>query len=291
MVSPSKTLTISAGTQIYSHADAPILVKGTLRANGDSNNRISFQCDRLDDPYSKYPGSWPGIYFLDQSDKSVLNFTIIKNAYQGVIVINPSPGSGPKLTLNQCIIDNISAEGILASNTSVTAISSLISNCGANVSISSGGTYKFNQCTIVSYDNDYVSHKIPAVNVSNNDGSKAFDLNCAFNNSIIYGQGGLVENEISVNQMSGASFQLHFDNVANKLTKSLNNANVVFNNNISLLHNTPAFVSLDYSNHSYDFHLQDTSVCLNAGNTTNRSNYDLDGHPWSTIPSVGCYNH
>ena len=60
---PSKTLTIEAGTQIYAHADAAIQVYGTIIANGDNINRICFQCDRLDDPYSKYSGSWPGIYF------------------------------------------------------------------------------------------------------------------------------------------------------------------------------------------------------------------------------------
>ena len=290
---PSKTLTIAAGTQIYAHADAAIQVYGTLKANGDSTKRISFQCDRLDDPYSKYPGSWPGIYFLDQSDNSVLNFTNIKNAYQGVIVNNPSLSNGTKLTLNQCIIDNISAEGILASNTSVTVVSSLISNCGTNVSIVSGGTYLFNQCTIVSYDNDYISHKIPVVNVSNNDGTNTYLLKCIFNNSIIYGQGGLVDNEIGVNQMKGnAGFILNFDNVFYKLKKPLNNANVLFDTSTEFGFHTPAFVSLDFSNHLYDFHLQDSSVCLSVpANQNYLSNYDLSGNVWGTPQSIGCYNH
>jgi len=292
-VLPFKTLTIAAGTQIYAHADAAIQVYGTLIANGDSTKRISFQCDRLDDPYSKYPGSWPGIYFLDQSDNSVLTFTNIRNAYQGVIVNNPSLSNGTKLTLNQCIIDNISAEGILATNTSVTAVSSLISNCGTNVSITLGGTYKFNQCTIVSYDNDYVSHKIPVVNVSNNDGTKVYNLNCIFNNSIIYGQGGLVDNEIGVNLMSSNPvYVLNFNNVAYKLLKGLNNANIKFDSCLPLIFNTPAFVSLDFSNHLYDYHLQDSSVCLTVTSNQNYpSNYDLNGNVWSTPQSIGCYNH
>ena len=289
---PSKTLIIDAGTQIYAHADAAIQVFGTLIANGDSTKRISFQCDRLDDPYSKYPGSWPGIYFLDQSDKNVLNFTSIRNAYQGVIVNNPSLSHSAKLTLNQCIIDNISTEGILANNTSVNAVNSLISNCGSNVSITSGGTYTFNQCTIVSYDNDYVAHKIPVVNVSNNDGTKVNNLDCKFYNSIIYGQGGLVDYEISVNQMTGGTFTFNFNNVAYKLPKSLHNSNVNFNNSTEFGFHTPAFVSLDFGNHLYDFHLQDSSVCLTVPvNPLYPSSYDLNGNVWSTPPTIGCYNH
>ena len=288
-VLPNVTLTLDAGTSIYSHADAAFQILGTLRSNGTYDKTVNFLCDRLDIPYSKFPGSWPGIYFYDQSDSSVLNYTNIRNAYQGVVVKNASPHT--KLTLNQCIIDNISAEGIMATNSSVTATACLISNCGNNIAISLGGKYFFNQCTIVTYDNDYISHKIPVVNVSNNDGTTANFLNCTFNNSIIYGLGGLVENEIGVSQMTGPSFTLNFTNVFYKMKKPLTNANVKFINSTEFQYNTPAFDSLDYSNHVYSFHLKDTSICLNKGNQLYNVDADLDGNAFDTPYTVGCYNH
>ena len=287
-VMPNTTLTINPGASLYFHADAAAQVFGTLKSNGEANNTVNFLCDRLDVPYSKYPGSWPGVYFNDLSDNNVLNYTNIKNAYQGVIVSKSS--SPAKLTLNQCIIDNISAEGILVSNSSVSATNCLISNCGTNISIQSGGNCFFNQCTIVSYDNDYVAHKIPVVSISDNDGTTADTLRCIFNNSIIYGSGGLVENEIGVNQ-KGSKFTLSFNNVLYK-QKKFSNGNIVFNSSAAFGGSTPAFVSIDLSNHVYDFHLQDTSICLGKGNAAYTTLIDLEGNTRNTSPyNIGCYNH
>ncbi len=286
-VLPNVTLNLNKGTSLYFHADAAPQIFGTLIAKGDSNNRVSFLCDRLDIPYSKYPGSWPGIYFNDSSKNNVLTFTNIKNAYQGVIVTKSSDPA--KLTLNQCIIDNISAEGILATNSSVKATNCLISNCGTNVSIQQGGNYVFNQCTIATYDNDYVSHKIPVVSISDNDGTTPYQLKCTFNNSIIYGSGGLVENEIGVSQ-KGSNLSLSFNNVYYK-QKKFTNANIVFAASAEFGGSTPAFASIDLSNHIYDFHIQDSSVCKGKGNATYSVNIDLDGKTRTTPYDIGCYNH
>jgi len=289
-VMPNVTLTINPGTAIYSHADAPIEIYGTLRAMGDSNNRISFQCDRLDNPYNTYPGSWPGIFIYDQSDTSVMNFTNINNAYQGIVVTGTAPHAHTMLTLNECIINNISAEGILGTSASITAVSCLFSNCGTNVSITSGGNYFFNQCTIVSYDNSYVAHKIPVVSISNNDGTNPNSLTCIFNNSIVYGEGGLVNDEISVSQIAGPAFNVNFYNVFYKLKDNLNNGNVIFNN-ACIRNQIPAFMNIDLGNNIYDFHLQDTSACIAAGNSNFTSPYDINGRNWGSSYDIGCYSH
>ena len=287
-VLPNVTLSINSGTSLYFHADAAVQIFGTLIANGDSNNRVNFQCDRLDIPYSKYPGSWPGIYFNDSSKNNVLTYANIKNAYQGVIVSKSTLPN--KLTLNQCIIDNISAEGILASNSTISATNCLISNCGTNISIQQGGYYDFNQCTIASYDNDYVAHKIPVVSISDNDGTNPFALNCTFNNSIIYGYGGLVDNEIGLNLNGGLNSKLYFNNVLYR-QKKFSNANIYFTGSAEFGGSTPAFVSIDLSNHVYDFHLQDTSICKGYGNATYPVNIDLDGKTRTLPNDIGCYKY
>jgi hypothetical protein len=66
LVNTNQTLTINKGCRIYVHADAPIVVNGTLLVNGlkDTADRVYFQGDRLDDLYKDYPASWPGIFFL-----------------------------------------------------------------------------------------------------------------------------------------------------------------------------------------------------------------------------------
>ena len=285
-VNKNVTLTLNKGTAIYAHADAPVIINGTLRSLGDSNNRVSFQCDRLDNPYSVYPGSWPGIYFMDNSDSSVLNYTNILNAYQGVIVNKNSPHV--KLTLNQCRIDNISADGIIATNTSVNATNCIISNCGNNVTINSGGNYNFNQCTIVSYDNSYVSHKFPVVNISNNDGTTSYNLTGNFNNCILYGEGGLTSDEIAINKTGTSPFNLSFNNV---FYKTLNNnlSAATFSNCIRYQYNKPAFKLVDNSNILYDFHLQDSSVCKAAGNSIMPVLLNYEGHIRTTPYDLGAY--
>ena len=85
-VDTTATLTIPAGCRLYFHADAPLLVDGTLLVTGNKydSTKVWFQGDRLDEPYSDYPGSWPGIYFRSTSVNNSLQFAVrIKNALPG----------------------------------------------------------------------------------------------------------------------------------------------------------------------------------------------------------------
>ncbi len=101
-IEPGVKLTIDAGCRIYSHANAPFIVNGSLQINGDSTSRVTFAGDRLDPDYNDLPGSWPGVYFSNTSTANVLNYTTIKNAYQGII---SEGGTNDKITLNQCKIE------------------------------------------------------------------------------------------------------------------------------------------------------------------------------------------
>ncbi|RYY68391.1 MAG: hypothetical protein EOO13_12465, partial [Chitinophagaceae bacterium] len=71
-VAAGATLTIQPGTKIYAHANAPIIIDGTLNATGTANNKISFAGDRLDAPYKDYPAGWPGIIFRSSSINNYL---------------------------------------------------------------------------------------------------------------------------------------------------------------------------------------------------------------------------
>src|SRR6185295_3616035 len=133
-VATNQVLTIEKGSRIYVHADAPIIVDGTLRVNGekDTMDRVYFNGDRLDEPYKDFPASWPGLFFRTDSKDNVLNYAVIRNAYQSIAMENPSPNLKPKLVLNECVIDNSYDAGIIALNSSITATNCLVSNCGKN---------------------------------------------------------------------------------------------------------------------------------------------------------------
>ncbi|HEU4608294.1 MAG TPA: hypothetical protein VFS31_09310, partial [Chitinophagaceae bacterium] len=131
-VDTDATLTIEEGCRVYVHADAPFVVDGTLQVNGDKydSTRVIFRGDRLDDPYRDFPAGWPGIYFREESKDNVLRYAIIKNAYQGLVAIGASVNANPKLTLEQCMVDNCYDAGVFGLGTSISASNCLISNSG-----------------------------------------------------------------------------------------------------------------------------------------------------------------
>lgn len=287
-VNDGKTLTINKGTKVYLHADAPMLVNGTLKAIGEKydSTRISFQSDRIDVPYKDYPGAWPGIYFTQNSSNNVMQYCIIKNAYQGTIA--QSPAASTKLTLNECILDNIYDVAIGGNNSSIAARNCLISNCGYNLYVTSGGTYSFNHCTFVTIGNSYIDHKNSAVTLSNtNSSNQTNPLTVAIQNSIIYGEGGLVNDEITLAKNTSAAFNVSLTNVLYK-TKADISANATITN--SLKNELPIFDSIDVGKRYFNFRLKATSPCINKGITTGVLT-DLDGNARivGNLPDIGCY--
>ncbi len=290
-VNEGRKLTINEGTKIYLNANAPIIVNGTLQAIGKKfdSTKIVFQGNRLDEPYKGFPGSWPGIYFNEKSVNNVLQYCVIKNAYQGVILQSPATNASPKVILQECIFDNIYDVAIGAVNSSIAARNCLVSNCGNNLFILSGGNYNFNHCTFVSIGNSYVEHKNPAAFVSNSNSTNQTNvLNCSFTNSIIYGEGGLVDDEITISRNVATAFNLSLTNVLYKVKNDISPSVATISN--SLKNILPLFDSIDNGKRVYNFRLKPTSPCINKGITT-ALNIDLDGNPRPVgiLPDLGCY--
>jgi hypothetical protein len=289
-IDSSKTLTIAKGTRVYFHADAPMIVKGTLKAIGEKydSTRIKFTGDRLDIPYNDFPGSWPGIYFDNSSINNVMQYCVVKNAYQGTIVQNPASNSNPKLTLQECIIDNIYDVAVGGTNTSIDARNCLISNCGYNIYLTAGGNYNFNHCTVTSYGSNYLQHKNAVLTVNNIvTASISNTLSATFKNSIFYGEGGLAEDEILVTKQGTTPFTVTFDNVLYKM-KNTDPAAATFTGN-KLKNITPSFDSISTGNHYYNFRLNANSTVINKGSYTGLG-FDLDGNNRNVgLPDLGCY--
>ena len=287
-VDSNVTLTINKGCKIYCHANAPFIVNGTLRVNGEKydSTRVTFSGDRLDPGYNDLPASWPGIYFTQSSTNNVLSYAIIKNAYQGIIA-GPASNVSTKITLNQCIIDNIYDAGIISVASSIKAVNCLITNCGSNILIAGGGNYSFDHCTAASYANVYVDHKNSVLSVTNAYENQTFALAAHFRNCIFYGEGGIVENEVTVEKKASAyAFDVTFQNV---LYKNKNNtADPLFANSIK--NQLPQFDSIDAGRRIFDFHLKPNSPAIDTGIVTGVL-IDLDGKTRGTLnlPDLGCY--
>ncbi len=293
LIDSNAVLTIQEGTKIYLHPDAPFLVDGTLITKGTKDQRIVFAGDRLDPDYVDFPASWPGIYFRGSSKKNNLNFTVIKNAYQGIVAQDLSLNAVPKVTISQCIIDNIYDAGVLGINTNISADNCLISNCGKNILLSLGGDYSFVHCTVASYSNFFIDHKNPVLQISNStdqdNTTLTAPLSATFTNCIFWGEGGPVENEISITKEPTASpFSIRFDNVLYKL-KDADPADAIFSGNI-LKNIDPLFDSINVSRNYYDFHFKKdpSAPAIDMGSVTSFKR-DLDDSLRTGLPDLGCY--
>ncbi len=284
-IPPASSLTINEGCRIYMHANAPILVNGTLLVQGKDSNLVSFQGDRLDRGYKNLPASWPGIVFGETSHSNELSFAIFKNAYQALTVLGPSPNTDPKLKLAQCILDNIYDTGIRSVASEIEAVNCLISNCGVNLSIEGGGSYKFTHCTITSYNTIYTNHTRPMISISDSyeqvTGKPTY---VKFQNAIIWGDGNIVDNEIVTEKKGNSPFEVILDH---SLFGNQTQISLIEEIN-SIVNQNPVFDSIDVNRRFFDFRLKANSPAIKAGTPTDIT-IDLLNKPRTGNPDLGCY--
>ncbi|MBR5689060.1 MAG: right-handed parallel beta-helix repeat-containing protein, partial [Prevotella sp.] len=89
-VEEGATLTISAGTTLYFHADAGIDVFGRLNILGEADKNVVLRGDRIDRmfdylPYDGVSGQWKGIRFHESSYDNWLQFADIHSTFDGIV--------------------------------------------------------------------------------------------------------------------------------------------------------------------------------------------------------------
>ncbi|HWJ25811.1 MAG TPA: choice-of-anchor Q domain-containing protein [Flavisolibacter sp.] len=286
-VAPGITLSIEKGCKIYIHADAPFIIEGTLKINGNDSTRVVFTGDRLDQPYKDFPGSYPGLTFTKNSNDNVFNYAVIQNAYQGIVVTGPS--SSVKLTLNETIIDNAYDAGLTGNNTNIVANNLLVSNCGKNI-VLNGGTYNFTHCTATAYTNSFIQHKDPCLSLSNyytyNNAITPSGLTAVFRNCIFWGESnGMLNDEVTLMKQGNTACNITFDQVLWKVQNTP--ADAIIHGAIN--NQDPLFDSVNTFQRIYNFRLKDGSPAIDKGVNTS-INTDLDGHPRPVnLPDLGAY--
>lgn len=193
------TLNIEEGAQIHMHPGAGIWVYrgGALNLQGEADNPIVIQGDRIEENYNDNAGQWDRIWInLDQKDQ-IINHTIIKNGFVG-LQIEPYPFSlnqsrpAAKVEITNSIIQNMVGIGLFTRNINLTATNSVIGNCGTHLlGLTGGGNYSFTHCTFSNYWSG--TRKDPSLLMTNyyedlfgNDHYDNMDQ-AYFGNSIIYG--------------------------------------------------------------------------------------------------------
>jgi hypothetical protein len=203
VVPNGSTLNIAAGTQVYFHENATLIVDNgaTLNIDGAVNtfdidgkilirNEVTFEGDRLEPEYEDVPGQWGAIFILSNTNNQIKHLTL-KNSVAGLVLqTNSTLTTIPKLLIDNSQIYNSSFYGILARNSDINSENLVINYAGkACLATVLGGTYNFTHCT---FNNNWQSTSQVAVLVSDNIKKDetiylVANLNTTFKNSIIYG--------------------------------------------------------------------------------------------------------
>lgn len=276
------TLTIEAGTRVFSHFNSGIFVKGQLFVNGNASEQVVFSNDRFDVPYKTTAGQWNGITFLQGSEGNEISFARINNAVNGIWLGTPDDNTIADLTLRNTIIENMSQTGLIAFTADLTMQNCLINNCGQFVFAGlAGGNYIFEHNTLANYGYGFFKQQ-PVFVITDNlllaDGSEiSGNLYLELSNNIVW---GVDDDELQLFNEAGLTFEVFMQH------SILKSGNPEFDINNNQLNVDPLFIDSPASNYQLD----SLSPALDAGIDIGIMN-DLNDSTRSNPPDIGAYEY
>lgn len=275
-------LTIPQGTDIYCHKNAQLIVyKSSLDIQGQLGNEVTFQGDRLESFYDDVPGQWWGIRLIE-ADQSSINYANIKN---GSVALQVDSTQDPlTLILTNTIIENSDFFNFnVNAGSKVQVENCLFGDAGLySVFLFAGGEYNFKNCHITNYWSG--GRGGPGLAIKSWYEYEGVDYvrpvtNSRFDNCVIY---GTAENEIEVDTIAGAGFDMIFNSCLMRretVYAYANFTNIIWNQD-------PQFVDPVES----DFHFSESSPLNNAGAAAYATALDIEGVARNlATPDIGCY--
>ncbi|PCI10645.1 MAG: hypothetical protein COB73_03220 [Flavobacteriaceae bacterium] len=300
-----KTLTIEAGAKIHFHSNSGLIVDkdATLKIEGELDNQVTLEGDRLEPQFSEIPGQWGTIWLRAGSKNHNINYATIKNASVGIIMDSIGSNSMPTLTIKNSQLYNHSNYGILGRETNILGENLVINNAGfSSLACIIGGTYNFTHATFANYWNNSL-RQFPTVLVNNfftyqGDSGEVVEtrdlLEANFTNCIIYGANNI---ELIVDKVEGSIFNYNFKNNLVRFDDYNNSFDGIpeynfddvthYQNNI--FNEDPNFRE-PYEN---DLIIGDESAGKNMADTSGASQVPLDilGVSRISTPDIGAYQH
>lgn len=193
-VAEGARLTLDAGTRLYFHDKAAMVVDGTLIADGTGERPIDMRGDRLDKVvggigYDIMAGQWDGVRFTQSSSGNEMRYVYMRGSSTGVVV-DSTGVEQRKLHLLNTVLHNSAGSVLTASHAWVDAEGCELSDSRRAVALLTGGKFHFVNCTFANY---YLFNIIesPILTLSylfgdENDGSTPL-MEAAFDNCIVYG--------------------------------------------------------------------------------------------------------
>lgn len=270
------TWTIQHGARIFMHKKATILVNGTMKVEGVLGDEVLFRTHRTDRysskiAYDQMANQWKGIHIGSSSQKNEIHFANIMGGAFGIEIDSSEINDDYRLILANSTIMNMESSCLKAHHAKILAYNTIFANGENGSVVLSCGDYQFDHCTIATYKRGMGFYS-KALTLSNK-GLAEFkeELNLPmkahFNNCIIYGNSG-TQSEILFMQpkekeVSQMDYMFDHCLLLDKLTEEELNDSTHYN--MTIINEKPNFVSTDYENLQYDFHLAEDSPCKEKG--------------------------
>lgn len=281
LIDSACTLTIEAGTKIYSANNSFILIDGTLIAEGTLEQPITFTNDRLDEPFASTPGQWGGLVFLANSKDNTLNYVDIKNGIVGLNLNVFDQDGMNDVSLTNSRVGNMSFSAVLSLNSDFSAINSVFyQTISGTVSHLGGGSASYLHCTIANYFN--VAREQPAAffsdfAIDNEENQILNPLDVSLINTIVYGR---INEEMGFFEESEGNISLNFSHSLFRTRLEL------LDQNNSLINEDPIFNRPE----NFDFRLLSNSPAIGSGLNIG-INEDIAGNLRGETPAIGAYEY
>lgn len=300
------TLTLLAGTTLYMHDNASLIVYGNLQSQGTIEQPVRIQGDRLDNiythvPYTAVSGKWNGVYLIQPMEHDTcrhkIEYTEIISGKVGLYCSSTDKHTMPKLTLSNSKIHNFSQYGVVLQNTEASVSNTEISNCAQYCLYLAGGNYRVVHNTIASFfRNTNINiqpvgrEDVAAVYINDLSKDESQTVCWMYNNIIT----GLRRNNLV---LATPLPQRYLGVFANNYLKNDTIESDCFRDNLYATENDTIFIqqyySLDDYNY-YDFHLDSVAPIRGKAQSDVAATvpFDRDGNPRpADAADMGCYQY
>lgn len=294
-VDSGATLTLSAGTTLYFHADAAIDVYGRLICSGTPSNNVVLRGDRLDNMFSYLPydcvsGQWKGVHLYGSSYGNVINYTDIHNTDNG-LVADSSNLDKTKFTMESSTIHNCNGYGLKTVNSNVFVSNCQITNTLNDCVYVDGGKADINGCTLAQFY-PFNANRGAAIMFSSTH-TPLLKMKCI--NTLITGYADdVMEGE---HEDTLKTFNYAFDHCIIRTPKimtvdSIHFTNVTYEDTKDTISTgIKHFKKIDTYNLRYDFNLKSTSSAVDKADASTAMPYDRNGLKRDETPDIGAYEY
>ena len=155
VVGTSATLTLDAGTQLYFHEGAELMVYGRLLVRGTLEAPVIMRGDRTDRmfdylPYDRLPNRWGGVVLTEKSMGNELNYLDLHSGSFG-IRCDSSSLDEHKLLLTNSVIHQVGGDALNLRCCRAEVFNTEISNAASRCVYQAGGDVQFVHCTIAQF--------------------------------------------------------------------------------------------------------------------------------------------